>query len=102
MHGGSSSTTAESAYRDEPTGESPTDGPRTTNESASTAMAMPHTVAEEGESDLERGVDMAAASVNDDGSASRSGWRGLASLSLSALSGEAAWRQARAEQERNR
>ncbi len=101
MHGSSSSTTAEPAYRDDPTEESPTDGRRTRNESPSAAMAVPHTVAE-GESDLERGVDMAATLVNDDGSASRSGWRGLASLSLSALSGEAAWRQARAEQERNR
>ena len=42
---------------------------------------------------------MAATLVNDQGEASspRSGWRGLTSMSLSAFSGEAAWREAQRE-----
>lgn len=100
MNGGSSSTSAQPAYRDEPSEESPPDVRRSTNECASAAIPVPHAVAA-GESDLERGDDMAATSVNDGGRTTRSGWRGLASLRLSAFSGEAAWRQARAEQGRD-
>lgn len=64
----------------------------TANESPSAAIPIPR------EADLERGEDMAATLVNDqdlgEASNSRSGWRGLAaSLSLSAFTGEAAWRQ---------
>ena len=56
--------------------------------------------------DLERGDtdDMAATLVNDDVSdafSPRRVWRGLAaSLSLSAFSGEAAWRQSQADRNR--
>lgn len=98
--GSASSTTAPPAYRDDPSDEAPTEGPRSTNESPSAAIPVPHRVAE-GESDLERGDDMAATLVNDGANTSRSGWRGLASLNLSAFSGEAAWQQAQAERERN-
>lgn len=69
----------------------------TANESPSAAIPIPR------DTDLERGDDMAATLVNDQpaASASRSGWRGLAaSMSLSAFSGEAAWRQA--QEDRNR
>ena len=69
----------------------------TTNESPSAAIPIPR------EHDLERGDDLAATLVNDqsEASASRSAWRGLAaSMSLSAFSGEAAWR--RAQEDRNR
>ena len=69
----------------------------TTNESPSAAIPIPC------DQDLERGDDMAATLVNDPSasSASRHGWRGLAgSMSLSAFSGEAAWR--RAQEDRNR
>ncbi|KAK4693817.1 hypothetical protein P7C71_g3647, partial [Lecanoromycetidae sp. Uapishka_2] len=74
----------------------------TTNESPSAAIPIPR------DADLERGEDMAATLVNDQdlGEASNSvrGWRGLAaSLSLSAFSGEAAWRnhqQAHADRDR--
>ncbi|KAL9611505.1 MAG: hypothetical protein Q9167_003864 [Letrouitia subvulpina] len=65
----------------------------TSNESPSAAIPIPIDGA-----DLERGDDMAATLVNDEpgASSSRAGWRGLASLSLSAISGEAAWRQTQA------
>lgn len=69
----------------------------TANESPSAAIPIPRDL------DLERGDDMAATLVNDQpqASTSRSGWRGLAaSMSLSAFSGEAAWRQA--QEDRNR
>lgn len=69
----------------------------TANESPSAAIPIPR------DTDLEQGDDMAATLVNDQpqASASRSGWRGLAaSMSLSAFSGEAAWR--RAQEDRNR
>jgi hypothetical protein len=69
----------------------------TANESPSAAIPIPRDI------DLEQGDDMAATLVNDQpqASSSRSGWRGLAaSMSLSAFSGEAAWRQA--QEDRNR
>ncbi|KAL8917366.1 MAG: hypothetical protein Q9208_007984 [Pyrenodesmia sp. 3 TL-2023] len=69
----------------------------TSNESPSAAIPIPH-----GSDDLERGDDMAATLVNDpaEASSSRRGWRGLASFSLSAFSGEAVWRQAQADRDR--
>ncbi|KAL9046699.1 MAG: hypothetical protein Q9214_000528 [Letrouitia sp. 1 TL-2023] len=65
----------------------------TSNDSPSAAIPIPTDGA-----DLERGDDMAATLVNDEpaASSSRGGWRGLA-LSLSAFSGEAAWRQTQAD-----
>lgn len=69
----------------------------TANESPSAAIPIPR------DTDLEQGDDMAATLVNDQpqASTSRSVWRGLAaSMSLSAFSGEAAWRQA--QEDRNR
>jgi len=100
MNGGSPSTATQPSYRDEGSVESQTDVHRTTTESPSDPIPVPHAVPE-GESDLERGDDMAATLVNDGASTSRSAWRGLASLSLSALSGEAAWGQVQTERERN-
>ncbi|KAL9018182.1 MAG: hypothetical protein Q9185_004504 [Variospora sp. 1 TL-2023] len=69
----------------------------TTNDSPTAAIPIPH-----GSEDLERGDDMAATLVNDrpEASSSRRGWRGFASFSLSAFSGEAAWRQAQADRDR--
>lgn len=69
----------------------------TSNDAPSAAIPIPH-VSE----DLERGDDMAATLVNDpaEASSSRRGWRGFASFSLSAFSGEAAWRQAQADRNR--
>ena len=65
----------------------------TTNESPTAAIPIPCN------DDLERGDDMAATLVNDqaEASAPQGGWRGLASMSLSAFSGEAAWREAQRE-----
>ena len=73
----------------------------TVNDSPSSAIPIPRT-AEHDDDDLERGDDMAATLVNDqpEGFSPRRGWRGLASLSLSAFSGEAAWRQAQADRNR--
>lgn len=69
----------------------------TTNDSPTAAIPIPH-----GSDDLERGDDMAATLVNDppEASSTRRGWRGFASFSLSAFSGEAAWRQAQADRDR--
>ncbi|MCJ1351901.1 MAG: hypothetical protein MMC33_001885 [Icmadophila ericetorum] len=79
----------------------------TVSDSPSAAIPIPRSPDQvTGDGDLEQGVDdMAATLVNDSNipgsfSPSRRGWRGLASLSLSAFSGEAAWR--RAQEERNR
>ena len=68
----------------------------TTNESPSAAIPIPR------DTDLERGDDMAATLVNDEpeASTSRSSWRGLTSLSLSAFSGEAGRRQMEANRDR--
>ncbi|KAL8934711.1 MAG: hypothetical protein Q9216_005769 [Gyalolechia sp. 2 TL-2023] len=69
----------------------------TTNESPTAAIPIPRDL-----DDLERGDDMAATLVNDapEASSTRRGWRGLASFSWSAFSGEAAWRQAHADRDR--
>ncbi|KAL8683424.1 MAG: hypothetical protein Q9186_000577 [Xanthomendoza sp. 1 TL-2023] len=66
----------------------------TRNESPTAAIPIPRDPG-----DLERGDDMAATLVNDapEASSARRGWRGLASFSLSAFSGEAAWRRAQAD-----
>lgn len=68
----------------------------TANGSPSAAIPIPR------DTDLERGDDMAATLVNDQpqASSSRNGWSGLASLSLSAFSGEAAWKQSPANRDR--
>ena len=68
----------------------------TANESPSAAIPIPR------ENDLERGDDLAATLVNDQpqASTSRSSWRGLTSLSLSAFSGEAGRRQPQANRDR--
>ena len=65
-----------------------------TNESPSSAIPIPRNTDE----DLERGDDLAETLV--ESQSGRRGWRGLASLSLSAFSGEAAWRQAQADRNR--
>ena len=68
----------------------------TANESPSAAIPIPR------DADLERGDDMAATLVNDqpEASTSRSSWRSLTSLSLSAFSGEAGRRQRDANRDR--
>ena len=68
----------------------------TANESPSAAIPIPR------DTDLEHGEDMAATLVNDqpEASTSRSSWRGLTSLSLSAFSGEAGRRQRQANRDR--
>ncbi|KAI4089999.1 MAG: hypothetical protein L6R37_007956 [Teloschistes peruensis] len=68
-----------------------------TNDSPTAAIPIPRDGA-----DVEQGDDMAATLVNDppEASSSRPGWRGIASLSLSAFSGEATWRQAQADRNR--
>lgn len=71
----------------------------TSIESPSSAIPIPRSV----NSDLERGNDdMAATLVNDqpEPSQQRRSWMDLASLSLSAFSGEAAWRQAQVDRNR--
>ena len=72
----------------------------TINDSPSSAIPIPCD-----RHDLEGGEDdLAATLVNDEhgpeASSPRRGWRDLASLSLSAFSGEAAWRQAQADRNR--
>ena len=64
----------------------------TANESPSAAIPIPR------DNDVERGDDMAETLVED--RSGRRGWRGLASFSLSAFTGEAAWRQAQADRNR--
>ena len=69
----------------------------TANDSPSAAIPIPRDI------DLENGDDMAATLVEDqpESTTPRSSWRGLAaSMSLSAFSGEAAWRQV--PEDRNR
>lgn len=97
----SSATAVSSAhrpYQDEPDdSDIQTLAAETANDSPSAAIPIPR------DSDLERGDDMAATLVNDQPEAStpRNGWRGLAaSFSLSAFSGEGAWRQAQADRDR--
>lgn len=71
----------------------------TSIDSPSSAIPIPHSV----NSDLESGNDdMAATLVNDqpEPSQQRRSWMDLASLSLSAFSGEAAWRQAQVDRNR--
>ena len=65
----------------------------TTNDSPSAAIPIPRDI-----NDLERGDDMADTLVEDQ--SDRRGWRGLASFSLSAFSGESAWRQVQADRNR--
>lgn len=67
------------------------------NESPSSAIPIPRDTV-----DLERGDDMGSTLVTDrsEESLPQRGWRDLASFSLSAFSGEAAWRQALADRTR--
>lgn len=79
----------------------------TTNDSPTSAIPIPRSADEMGDdADLEQGDtdDMAATLVNDDvpdAFSPRRVWRGLAaSLSLSAFTGEAAWRQPQTDRSR--
>ena len=74
-----------------------TQAAETTNDSPTAAIPIPRDPA-----DLERGDDLAATLVDDppEESTSRRRWRGLASLSLSAFSGEASWRQFQTDRNR--
>lgn len=91
-------STSRGSYRDDPDEDDvQVQAAETSNDSPSSAIPIPRDVA-----DVERGDDMAATLVNDQHESflPRRGWRDLASLSLSAFSGEAAWRQARADRNR--
>lgn len=68
-----------------------------TNESPSAAIPIPRDI-----SDLERGDEAGSTLVTNHSEESlpQRGWRDLASFSLSAFSGEAAWRQALADRTR--
>lgn len=71
----------------------------TVNESPTSAIPIPR-LADEDEEDIERGAD-ASAPLNGGTNVVRSGWRNLASLSVSALSGDTAvWRQSPADRNR--
>ncbi|MCJ1381444.1 hypothetical protein MMC17_004554 [Xylographa soralifera] len=102
----SPTTTSHPHYHD-PAASDPDDiqaqAAETANESPSSAIPIPRS-SDDGDLDLERGDDLAATLVNDQPAGAfsprRTGWRGLASLSLSAFSGEAAWRQAQADRNR--
>lgn len=65
-----------------------------TNESPSSAIPIPGNT----DGDLEQGDDLAETLVASQ--SGRRGWSGLASFSLSAFSGEAAWRQEQADRNR--
>lgn len=85
-------------YRDEPTDSQGQAGENATAPPTSAIEIL--RTADEANADIERGDDAEATLVNEQASTSRGGWRGLASLSLSAFSGEAAWRQAQADRNR--
>ncbi len=71
----------------------------TVNESPSAAIPIPRLSDEEDE-DIERGTD-ASAAFNGGTNDPRPGWRNLATLSISALSGDTAvWRQSPADRNR--
>lgn len=71
----------------------------TVNDSPAAAIPIPR-LSDEDEEDIERGTD-ASASLNGATNAPRPGWRNLASLSISALSGDTAvWRQSPADRNR--
>ncbi len=73
----------------------------TRNESPSSAIPIPMRISEEDQSDLEHGGEESTPLIREAQSPPRrSSWRNLASFSLSALSGEAAWRQAQADRNR--
>lgn len=71
----------------------------TVNDSPSAAIPIPR-LSDEEEEDIERGTD-AAGPQDRTTNAPRSAWRNLASLSISALSGDTAvWRQSPADRNR--
>ena len=71
----------------------------TVNESPSAAIPIPR-LSDEDEEDIEQGTDTSAP-LNGSTNFPRSGWRNLASLSISALSGDTAvWRQSPADRNR--
>ena len=86
-------------YRDDPGQDIPSEAAESSAESPTSAIPIPRNP-DEANADIERGEDTEATLVNEQGSTSRGGWRGLASFSLSAFSGEAAWRQAQADRNR--
>lgn len=94
----SPTTARQVPYRDDPADNQGQAGGNTT-EPPTSAVEIARTP-DEDNADIERGGDTEATLVNEQASTSRGGWRGLASLSLSAFSGEAAWRQAQADRNR--
>lgn len=71
----------------------------TVNESPSAAIPIPR-FSDEDDEDIERGADVSAP-LNGGQSGPRMGWRNLASLSISTLSGDTAvWRQSPADRNR--
>ena len=95
----STSTTAQTPYRDEPEQEVQRQAGGDAGEPATSAIPIPRSP-DAANADIERGEDVDATLVNEQASGSRGGWRGLTSFSLSAFSGEAAWRQAQADRSR--
>ena len=95
----STTTTAQTRYRDDPEQEVQSQAGGNSAESVTSAIPIPRSP-DEANADIERGEDVDATLVNEQASASRGGWRGLTSFSLSAFSGEAAWRQAQADRSR--
>lgn len=91
------SSTSHELYHDSSDDDIQVQAAETSNDSPSAAIPIPRDT-----EDLERGDDMAATLVNDqpDASSPRRGWRDLAYLSLSAFSGEAAFRQAQSDRDR--
>jgi hypothetical protein len=71
----------------------------TVNESPSAAIPIPR-LSDENDEDIEQGTD-ASAPLNGSSNGPRPAWRNLASLSISALSGDTAvWRQSPADRNR--
>ena len=109
-HGSSSSSSASASnansyppYHDSPSSEDEEDvqtqAVELNNDSPTAAMPIPHST-EYVNADLERGDDSALTSSGESPSRNRMGWRNLASMSIAAFSGDAAWRQASADRDR--
>ena len=65
----------------------------TVNDSPSAAIPIPPRLADDEDSDVERGADPATRLFSGSQPTARTGWRSVVSSSLSALSGKTVWRQ---------
>ncbi|KAI9749093.1 MAG: hypothetical protein M1835_001640 [Candelina submexicana] len=105
-HGNPSSTSASASnpnryprYHDHDEDGVQSQAVESSNDSPTAAMPIPHST-ENINSDLELGDDSAALLLDQSPSSNRMGWRNLASMSIAAFSGDAAWRQASADRDR--